>query len=74
MKTLTTLIKLQKSRVDEQRQHVAKLQLMLDAIVQKITALEIEKAREQVAAENNPGARSTYGAFSASYGGERAGA
>ena len=63
MKTLETLIKLQKFYVDEQRQQLAKLQDMLDAIEQKVAALEIEKAREQVAAENNPEARATYGAF-----------
>jgi hypothetical protein len=62
-KTLTTLIKLQKSLVDEQRQHLAKLQEILDAIVARIAELEIEKAREQVAAENNPDARATYGAY-----------
>jgi flagellar export protein FliJ len=63
MKTLETLIKLQKSFVDEQRQQLAKLQQMLEAIEHSIAALEIEKAREQVAAENNPEARTTYGAF-----------
>jgi flagellar protein FliJ len=63
MKALATLIKLQKSLVDEQRQHLAKLQEMLDGVLQRIAELEIEKAREQVAAENNPDARATYGAF-----------
>lgn len=63
MSTLGTLIKLQKSLVDEQRLHLAKLQSMLDEIMQRVTELEIEKAREQVAAENSPEARATYGAF-----------
>jgi flagellar biosynthesis chaperone FliJ len=62
-KTLATLIKLQKSYVDEQRLHLAKLQDMLDAIVLRIAQLEIEKARELVAAEDNPEAAATYGAF-----------
>lgn len=63
MSSLSTLIKLQKTRVDEQRQQLAKLQEHLDAIETQITQLEIAKAREQVAAEQNPEARTTYGAF-----------
>jgi flagellar protein FliJ len=63
MKTLQTLIKLQKLYVDEQRQQLAKLQDMLETIEQKIAVLEIEKAREQVAAEENPDARATYGVY-----------
>lgn len=63
MTTLSTLIKLQKSLVDEQRQHLALLQRMLDSILHRMTQLEIEKAREQVLAEKNPDSRTTYGAF-----------
>src|ERR1700761_6409048 len=63
MKSLATLIKLQKTRVDEQRIHLAALQEQLDSIERRIAELEIEKAREQVAAEHNPEARGTYGAF-----------
>lgn len=63
MKSLATLIKLQKTRVDEQRQQLAKLQAHLENIETQITQLEIAKAREQVAAEQNPEARMTYGAF-----------
>ena len=62
-KTLATLIKLQKALVDEQRQQLSKLQDILEEIERRIAAVEIEKAREQVAAENNPGATATYGAF-----------
>jgi hypothetical protein len=62
-KSLSTLIKLQKTRVDEQRQHVAKLQAQLDAYVNQIAQLEIAKAREQVAAAQSAEARATYGAF-----------
>jgi tRNA U34 5-carboxymethylaminomethyl modifying enzyme MnmG/GidA len=63
MKSLSTLIKLQKTRVDEQRQLLAKLQEQLDILQKQITELEIKKAREQVAAEEHPEARVTYGAF-----------
>jgi flagellar biosynthesis chaperone FliJ len=62
-KTLATLIKLQKAHVDDQRRQLNKLQDILEGIERGIAALEIEKAREQVAAENNPEARATYGAF-----------
>jgi flagellar biosynthesis chaperone FliJ len=63
MKSLATLIKLQKTRVDEQRQTLAKAQEFLDGVAQAIAQLEIKKAREQTAAEKHPEARLTYGAF-----------
>ena len=63
MKTFTTLIKLQKSLVDEQRLYLARLQEMLDGIMQRIAQLEIERARELIMAANNPEARATYSAF-----------
>jgi flagellar biosynthesis chaperone FliJ len=63
VKSLATLIKLQKTRVDEQRQHLAKLQERLDQIESQIAQLQIRKAREQVAAEQNAEARLTYGQF-----------
>ncbi|HEU0118543.1 MAG TPA: flagellar FliJ family protein [Alphaproteobacteria bacterium] len=63
MKSLATLIKLQKTYVDEQRQQLAKLQERLEQIEMQIAQLEVEKAREQIAAEQNPEARATYGAF-----------
>lgn len=63
MKGLATLIKLQKTRVDEQRQQVSKLQAHLDNVDTQIAQLEITKAREQVAAGESPEARTTYGAF-----------
>ncbi len=62
VKSLATLIKLQKSFVDEQRQHVTRLQDHLDKIDAAITELEIFKAREQAAAENME-ARATYAQF-----------
>lgn len=63
MKTLETLIKLQKSLIDEQRQHLARLQDHLDNVLHRIAELEVEKAREQLAAEAHPEARTTYGAY-----------
>jgi flagellar biosynthesis chaperone FliJ len=63
MKSLATLIKLQKTRVDEQRQILAKLQERLQEIENDIALLEIKKAREQAAAEEHTEARMTYGAF-----------
>lgn len=63
MKSLTTLIKLQKTRVDEQRQTLAKAQEFLDSVEQQIVQLEIKKVREQAAAQEYPEARLTYGAF-----------
>jgi len=41
---LSTLIKLQKTHVDEQRQHLARLQERLDYIEGKIAEVEIRKA------------------------------
>ena len=63
MKSLATLIKLQKTYVDEQRQHLAHLLDEQEKIQHKIAALEIEMAREQVAAQEHPEAQATYGAF-----------
>lgn len=62
MKSLSTLIKLQKTVVDEQRQQLAKLQENLDRILMHIDQLEKLKLREQSAAKD-PVARMTYGAF-----------
>ena len=50
MKSFATLIKLQKTLVDEQRQHLSHLLENLEGIESKITQLEILKAREQAAA------------------------
>lgn len=63
MKSLITLIKLQKTRVDEQQQLLAKMQEQLDMIVNSIAELEIKKAREQVSAQENAEARLTLGNF-----------
>ncbi|MBV8547836.1 MAG: hypothetical protein JO126_00055 [Alphaproteobacteria bacterium] len=63
MKSLQTLIKLQKTRVDEQRQLLAQLENQLAYIERRIAELEVYKAREQVTADQNEEARATYGAF-----------
>jgi len=62
MKSLATLIKLQKTYVDEQRQQLARLQDYLDYVEQQIAQLEISLAREQAAAQDEE-ARATYGAY-----------
>ena len=62
VKSLSTLIKLQKTKVDEQRQIVARLQDRLALIEDAIAQMEIHKAREQ-AMPHDEAARSTYGAF-----------
>jgi hypothetical protein len=63
VKSLLTLIKLQKTYVDEQRRLLAALQGQLERIESSITELQIELAREQVAAEQSEESRTTYGAF-----------
>ncbi|MFY9288570.1 MAG: flagellar FliJ family protein [Alphaproteobacteria bacterium] len=63
MKSLGLLIKLQKTKVDEQRQHLSKLQTRLEEIELQIQALEASKITEQRAAEEYIEARGTYGAF-----------
>ena len=63
MKSLGTLIKLQKTRVDEQRLLLAKLQARLDQIVSEIADHEIRQAREQVEVKKNPQSALTYGEF-----------
>lgn len=63
MKSLATLIKLQKSNVDEQRQLLAKLQARLDAIRAEIAEHEALQERERQAVRKNPEAGLTYGAF-----------
>lgn len=72
MKSLATLIKLQKSRVDEQRRVLAERQDMLDLIEAEIMALAAQQAQEQESARHAaPEAAVTYGAFIA-YAMERA--
>ncbi|MFA4994620.1 MAG: flagellar FliJ family protein [Bdellovibrionales bacterium] len=62
-KSFATLIKLQKTLVDEQRQHLARLMENLEKIENRIRQLEALRAREQAAAAKNEIARMTYGAF-----------
>lgn len=62
MKSFATLIKLQKSYVDEQRQQLARLLDNLEQVESRIAQLEIIKIREQAAAKDEA-ARITYGAY-----------
>lgn len=63
MRTLSTLIKLQKSRVDEQRLMLAMLQQRLDDIEKAVRDHEERKVLEQKAVQKNPETGLTYGAF-----------
>lgn len=63
MKSLSTLIKLQKTKVDEQRLLLAKLQAQLEQIERALAEHEIRQAREQLAAQKNPESAMTYGEF-----------
>lgn len=63
MKKFATLIKLQKTLVDDQRAHLSKLQDQLLNIENKIAENEIIKVREQIAAQESAEASLTYGAF-----------
>lgn len=63
MKWLSTLIKLQKNRVDEQRQILARLQQRLDDVNENILMHEKRKELERGAVKSNPEISLTYGAF-----------
>ncbi len=63
MKSLATLIKLQKTYVDEQRQQVARLQDRLAQIEKAIKDLEAQKVREQAAARKSVENSITFGQF-----------
>ncbi len=62
-KSFATLIKLQKSFVDEQRRHLAHLMENLQQIEARIMQLEALRAQEQAAAAKDDVARMTYGVF-----------
>ena len=62
-KSFSTLIKLQKSFVDEQRHHLTRLLENLELIETRIMQLEALRAQEQAAAAHDDVARMTYGAF-----------
>lgn len=63
MKSLLTLIKLTKMRVDEQRQMLAKLQERLAQIENDINELHRRQAIEQDTVQKNPATALTYGDF-----------
>jgi len=63
MRGLKTLIKLQKTRVDEQRQVLAKLQAHLERVQKDIANFEALKERERVIFRKHPELGMTYGEF-----------
>jgi hypothetical protein len=63
MQSLSTLIKLQKTRVDEQRLVLARAQEKLDLVERAIAGLENEKRHEKEVAGKNTEQAVTYGAF-----------
>ncbi len=64
---LSTLVKLAKTRLDEQRQILATLQDQLDRIENEIVGLETRRLLEQDAVDKNPEISYTYGDFLRSY-------
>lgn len=63
VKSLLTLIKLQKTKVDDQRQLLARLQEQLDRILAEIEAHKIEQAMQQALLHDNPSMAMTYGEY-----------
>ena len=63
MKSVKTLIKLQKSKVDEQRRVIAEHQKALDRVEQELVELAAQQAREQEVAREKPEQALTYGQF-----------
>jgi hypothetical protein len=63
MKSLSTLIKLQKTYVDQQRLIVNKLQERVDLLERAMIALEIQKMQEKAVAAKHPEHTQTYGMF-----------
>jgi len=62
-KSFKTLIKLQKTFVDEQRQQLARLYDYQEKIEAQIAQFQIMKVKEQELAARNPALKLTYGAF-----------
>ncbi len=63
MPRLATLIKLQKTRVDEQRLVVAQLSAHVAMLDDALARLETQRLAEQQAAAHDPALALTYGAF-----------
>lgn len=63
MKSLATLIKLQKTRVDEKRRELARHMDILERTERAMIQLATAMAREQEAASQNEESRATYGAW-----------
>jgi flagellar protein FliJ len=66
-KSFATLVKLQKTFVDNQRQILVSLMDNLERVEKRVTYLQNLKLREQAAAARNSVARMTYGAFLKSF-------
>lgn len=62
-RSLLTLIKLQKTKVDDQRQLLARLQEQLDMINHEIEQLKLEQALQQALLHDNPEMALTYGEY-----------
>lgn len=67
MKNLTTLIKLQKTKVDEQRILLLKLQKQLDDLVEALARLEHEKSLQEELLHKEPSLSMTYGDYLKQY-------
>lgn len=63
MKSLSTLIKLQKTRVDEQRLVLAKMQEQLALVLQQIDDLETEQEQQRQLLHEHPSFALTYGEY-----------
>lgn len=63
MKSLATLIKLQKTKVDEQRLMLSKLQEQLSLIIGQIQTLQEEQEQQRILLHENPDLSLTYGDY-----------
>ncbi|MDD3181697.1 MAG: hypothetical protein PHD48_02685 [Alphaproteobacteria bacterium] len=63
MKSLETLIKLQKTRVDEQRLIFAKMQEQLSIVLNQIDALALEQEQQRQLLHEHPSFALTYGEY-----------
>lgn len=62
-RSLVTLIKMQSMKVDEQRQHLARLMERASALAAEIEALRQQQERERKVAREDPASAMTFGAY-----------